>query len=914
MATNKITIEVDYGKSVARIGELELTFKQLEQAATKSRNAIKKAVRDTETSLAGTVKALTRERAALVESQSTLARNNEEYRKFQRQIDLVSKQIERLTDTRKKEEVTLKNSANGLKQQIALIQQEMNNRKLSNTQYRLMQEEVEKLEARYNSLTNTVKEGTIAGFDQQISALQRQQREVATNRVEIDKLEQQIISLKNRKAELAAGTREATKAQEGMSSSAGAAGAVVTEFGRTIGDAPFGLMGMANNLQQLSQQFVDLQAKSGGTREALIRFKNTLMGPAGFVVAINVVTSAILYFQRQNSLATKQVEKFDESILKNITTLTNYVDVANDANITQEQRNEILRAGATLSSDIKKLLDDETISEDERSRRIEKALTLEAKLIGLKQRRASLLEEYDGILGKNILNEQEMINAQNKLAEARKLGNVSAQTTINNILAEVGAQGERRRALELFLKIQLDIIDAEKEYADALDTSSEEISDYIEKLKELSREKSLESFGDGVQKLEEELKLLRADSADIFTRLGADSQEFLALMVEIAEKEAELRKAKKSANEEAAAAEAKRLEELADLNQKYTDNLESQGDELGLIRLMQQERDAIKEAKALGASQDLINKITQDFANQRQEILDKDAEERTEKEKKETEKAEKEKNKIKEKALKDNQKKIEEYFDKEIESMKARTQMMSDILTNFSTLLDELDSISQARFQRQINALKVERDVIRSNDELTKEEKEAQLTAIQAQENEIQVKRIKSERDMFTLKQTIALAELVMKQKVMIQEQIMLAQLAAAKANLTAQDIALTGAAQVGKAQMSIGEFMQQLGPFGIAAFALSIGGVIASIVSARRKAQAEIAGLSNAPISLGGGSSASAAPAAPDFNVVGASSQNQLARAIAGSQSEPVRAYVVSSDVTTAQELDRKIVEGASI
>jgi len=52
----------------------------------------------------------------------------------------------------------------------------------------------------------------------------------------------------------------------------------------------------------------------------------------------------------------------------------------------------------------------------------------------------------------------------------------------------------------------------------------------------------------------------------------------------------------------------------------------------------------------------------------------------------------------------------------------------------------------------------------------------------------------------------------------------------------------------------------------------------------------------------------------APSFNVVGSSAQNQLAAAIAGAESQPVKAYVVSSDVSTAQEFDRKIVEGASI
>jgi len=55
-------------------------------------------------------------------------------------------------------------------------------------------------------------------------------------------------------------------------------------------------------------------------------------------------------------------------------------------------------------------------------------------------------------------------------------------------------------------------------------------------------------------------------------------------------------------------------------------------------------------------------------------------------------------------------------------------------------------------------------------------------------------------------------------------------------------------------------------------------------------------------------------APQAPAFNIVGASDSNQLADAIAGQSQQPVRAFVVSNDVTSAQELDRNIIEGASI
>jgi len=54
--------------------------------------------------------------------------------------------------------------------------------------------------------------------------------------------------------------------------------------------------------------------------------------------------------------------------------------------------------------------------------------------------------------------------------------------------------------------------------------------------------------------------------------------------------------------------------------------------------------------------------------------------------------------------------------------------------------------------------------------------------------------------------------------------------------------------------------------------------------------------------------------PTPPAFNIVGASDTNQLAEAIGGQAQKPVKAFVVSNDVSTAQELDRNIVEGASI
>ena len=62
------------------------------------------------------------------------------------------------------------------------------------------------------------------------------------------------------------------------------------------------------------------------------------------------------------------------------------------------------------------------------------------------------------------------------------------------------------------------------------------------------------------------------------------------------------------------------------------------------------------------------------------------------------------------------------------------------------------------------------------------------------------------------------------------------------------------------------------------------------------------------------GGSATGGGGAAPQFNVVGNSGVNQLADVMNTQQQTPVKAYVVPSDVTTGQSLDRNIIRNASL
>ena len=100
--------------------------------------------------------------------------------------------------------------------------------------------------------------------------------------------------------------------------------------------------------------------------------------------------------------------------------------------------------------------------------------------------------------------------------------------------------------------------------------------------------------------------------------------------------------------------------------------------------------------------------------------------------------------------------------------------------------------------------------------------------------------------------------------------------------------------------------------PFNFISAAAVIAGGLANVKSIT--ATPEPKAPSFAKGSRGGASVSVPTPQAPQFNVVGASGTNQLAETIAGKTNEPMKAYVVARDVTTAQSLERNIVSSASI
>ena len=159
-------------------------------------------------------------------------------------------------------------------------------------------------------------------------------------------------------------------------------------------------------------------------------------------------------------------------------------------------------------------------------------------------------------------------------------------------------------------------------------------------------------------------------------------------------------------------------------------------------------------------------------------------------------------------------------------------------------------------------------------------------------------------------------ALLVAKQAIALQEFLIdigalqnKASITVAEANL---DAAKSGTAiAAGTAETAKIGFPQNILP--LLAYAGQAAGIIMAIKSAvsSSKSVATTAGGKDK-----GGSPAIQPPvvSAPAFNIVGQNDTSQLAEAITGQTQAPIKAYVVSNEVTTAQSLDRNIVQGATI
>lgn len=91
----------------------------------------------------------------------------------------------------------------------------------------------------------------------------------------------------------------------------------LTQFSRIAQDAPFGIMGIGNNLTATAESFDHLSKSSGGAVNALKAVGSSLLGGGGVLLAISLVTTGLTYMSQQGltvgDVFDKLTGKFDEN-------------------------------------------------------------------------------------------------------------------------------------------------------------------------------------------------------------------------------------------------------------------------------------------------------------------------------------------------------------------------------------------------------------------------------------------------------------------------------------------------------------------------------------------------------------------------------------------------------------------------
>jgi len=240
-----------------------------------------------------------------------------------------------------------------------------------------------------------------------------------------------------------------------------------------------------------------------------------------------------------------------------------------------------------------------------------------------------------------------------------------------------------------------------------------------------------------------------------------------------------------------------------------------------------------------------------------------------------------------------------------LKAIREDAKAVSGVFKATQRSLGQVNTVVMSYHNARMESLKREREYTLHSGKLTEGQKRVAIRDIERREIAAQKRKIKAERDMFTVKQSLLIAEEIMKFKFEVAERTR--KLADKTAEITAE-----GITQVGKAQMSAGAFAAQGGPIGLATFAVTIGGLIASILAARKKAKAQLSSL-GAPSRGGAEDSGGTSFIAPDFNIVGTSETSQLAGTIAGAESKATRAYVVFDDIKDASDFDNKTQNATS-
>lgn len=679
-------------------------------------------------------------------------------------------------------------------------------------------------------------------------------------------------------------TKALNKLQQDQARSAGLAGAAAFELGRTISDLPFGIVAVTNNISQLGTLMAALVVNAGGLKQGLAALGRQLLGPAGILVGFQVVVAAITMFAQRSNKAKQEVADFNFELEAQAEVLREILRLKQQGAITDSDEEKILRNFAKINKDLVDLLKEGLITEEQKNELIERSIRL------------------------NTLKSNSQVNEQNQSERLKELQEELLEVTEKR--DKVDRALRRLKKDEYFDTVE---ISKREEFLEqlkrkVLEIESEKLNIYKSQAEEAVNIGEIESginktIDDAIKKKERLLDIEKQRNSALSDLLATQVEEQQTLVDEAILEQDEDKFTKhysKLLELKQFQLEQQRLAELKDvkdpttinaINAKYDLLFEKLGKDFNVM-FIQGLEDIGKDITSTdidalydfgkdsyftfkkGFTDKFIEEGYQGFFNAFKQaepepyfpfvdLLDLESE----------------------LALETEEENAKKLFDKRKENI----DKLSGLFEQASNGLRLLNDIFNAEADKQLAIEQNKTNAL--NDQLRIRLTNEQLNADQRDKINQQISR----ND----------AALVQRQNEIAKKQF-------------ERDKAFKIAMAIGDtASAALKAYSSQIIPFdptsvvrakiaaGIAtAFGLAQVAALSKLTFTQKA-------LPQPNLVSQGSATGSSGPA---FNVVGTSGQNQIAEAISAMQNTAFKTYVVSSDVTTAQELERKIVEGASI
>ena len=177
--------------------------------------------------------------------------------------------------------------------------------------------------------------------------------------------------LKDAQKQLAATAKEAnaldSSLARGLKKGSNEAGQSLTNLGRIAQDAPFGFIGIQNNINPLLESFQRLKVETGSTGGALKALAGSLTGAAGIGLAVSVATGLLTVLVQQGFFKTEKAadsaaeanKKYKDSleniftdVAKEVTQVNTLIAVLNNETETRQRKLQALKDLKEINPDI----------------------------------------------------------------------------------------------------------------------------------------------------------------------------------------------------------------------------------------------------------------------------------------------------------------------------------------------------------------------------------------------------------------------------------------------------------------------------------------------------------------------------------------------------------------------------------